>query len=141
MRAIMGGMDEISRGRRWLRLGILVVIVAALAAVAFSLRVPVGNDDARPLFENDSMKVWKAASPAVKRVTAEMVLDHLQRDGKLGPQTMASLRDADEQRAHVDELIVALDAAADRNRSTYVSPGQPISMTAETAAQKNGWNK
>lgn len=134
-------MDEISRGSRLLRLGMVVVVVAVLAVIAFALRGGAGNADVRPLYVNDRMKLWESSSPAVKQATADMLLDQLHEDGKLGPQTMAALRDGADRQRLVDDLIAALDAATDSNRKEYVSPGDTILKTAETAAARLGWNK
>jgi hypothetical protein len=134
-------MDETSRSIRWFRLGTLAVAAAALAAIAFLLRSPAGDADARPLFAHDKMQVWEAAGPAVKQATAESLLDHLRREGKLGPQTASALHDPDEKRALLDQLVAALDAATDRDRRDYVSPADSIARTAEAAAKKSGWDK
>jgi hypothetical protein len=134
-------MDEVSQSGRWFRLGILLVVVAVLAAAAFLLRPPASDADARPLFVDDKMSEWRSAGAATKQATAELVIERLKRDGNLGPRTIAALGDSAERPALVDDLIAALDAASNRNTPHYVSPDEPISRTAQTMAAKLGWDK
>jgi hypothetical protein len=122
-----------------LRAGALLALVAALAAVVFWLRGGAG--DAMALNPNDSMASWRSASSGQKRATAEMLVVELRRDGTLGPVNRAVLDGPGGLGTFVEGLVAALDAATDRNRAEYVSPGEPIARTATGAAFKMGWNK
>jgi hypothetical protein len=137
----MADMDEKVRENRLGRLATIIAVVAVLAAIAFVLRRPMTGDNARPLYPHDRMRMWQSAGPGTKHLTADIVLDQLQRDGHLGPRAMANLRDAGRKQALVDELIAALDAASDKNRTEYVSPDDSILLTAQIVATKRGWDK
>ena len=118
----------------------MVVLVAALVLmVVFLLRGGGGSD--QPLNAYDAMSLWRSASAVQKRATAEMLLVEMQRDGKLGPQNRAVLNGPGGLAVFCDELVGALDAATDRNQSAYVSPGDPIALTAAAIAVTKGWDK
>jgi hypothetical protein len=122
-----------------LRVGALVVLVAALVTAVFVLQGGVGSD--QPLNPNDPMSVWRMASHAEKRATAEILLVELQREGTLRPQNRAVLNGPGGLQVFCDELVAALDLATDRNQPAYVSPGEPLARTAAAIAAAKGWDK
>ena len=135
-------MDELPRNRRLLvyRIGTLVAVAAVLAAVAVWL--PVGGDTgAEPLYPNDTMTAWRTATLAQKRATAEMFVAQLQRDGAFGPKTQAALQDPRELRKLADELVAALNAAANQDLSEYVPRTQALAITAARMVVLQGWDQ
>ncbi len=137
-------VSEVPRNRRQVafRVAALFTLVAVLAAASFWFRAGGGDaGDAEPLNPNDVMGIWPEASPAQKRATAELLLSELQSGGIIGPRTAAALADPGGKQKLIDELVAALDAAANRQRSEYVSPSLSITITATRTAVQMGWNQ
>jgi hypothetical protein len=136
-------MDELPRNRRLFvyRIGALLAAAAVLAAIAFLLRGRGDAGGAEPLYPNDAMLAWRAATPEQKLATAEMFVAQLRRDGAFGPKTRAALQDPGQARKIADELVAALNAAANRDLSEYVPPTQEIYRTAARVVVLKGWDQ
>jgi membrane-bound ClpP family serine protease len=118
-----------------------VAVVAGLALAAFMLRSTVAEGEARPLYAHDKMVLWRSATPAVKQATAEILVDELERGGKLGASKLTTLSTPGGKQAFAVEIVAALDEATNQNRKTYVSPADPLLHTLEGIAAKKGWDK
>lgn len=115
-----------------MRLAALAALAAGLAGVALfrvADRQPTG-----PLNTSDPLYRWRAANYAQKRATAEVLFTELSREGQIGPATQARLDDPKRRDELLDEFIAAVDATADRNNPTYLSPSLPIGHVASRVA-------
>jgi len=133
--------DFVERRGSWLRLAGVVAVVALLVGVLVIVRWSAPPADATPLNPHDPMSAWKRLSTAQKRATASVLLEELQIQNRLGPQTSARLADRDAREKFVEELISSLDAAVDPNVKAYVSPGQSMFQTASNLAGQEGWDQ
>ena len=136
-------MQQASVERRgsWLRLAGVAAVAALLVAVLVIARMGAPAADAEPLNPHDPMSAWKAASTAQKRATASVLLEELQIQHRLGPQTEATLAARVAQEKLLDQLVSELDAATDPDVKAYVSPGQSMFQTSSKLAVEQGWDK
>jgi hypothetical protein len=136
-------VNEVPRNRRQVvfRVATLFALVAVLAAFAFWFPFVGDTGDTEPLNPNDIMGLWAKARPAQKRATAELLLSEMQRDGKLNLRTEAALAEPGGKQKLIAELVAALDASADRNRTEYMSPSLSITFAATRAATQMGWGQ
>jgi len=119
----------------------VAAIVGVLVAVFVISRMGAPTADAKPLHPHDPMSAWKNLSAQQKRATSAMLLEELQIQHRLGPQTSARLDDRGAREKLLDDLISGLDAALDPNLQAYVSPGQSMFQTASKLAGEQGWDK
>jgi hypothetical protein len=115
-------------------------LVCSLAALVASCREQP-TEDVGPLLPGDAMSYWKAASPAQKQATAELLIGELREGGALGAKTSATLVGPDDVRRLAAELAAALDEATQIDHTAYVSPGQSMRETARQIAFKRRWNE
>ena len=124
-------------------LGRLLAVGGALlllVAVFFGARIANNWGDGQPLNPNDPVSMWRQASEAEKRATAEKIVSDFRERQVLGPGTRLKLETTGSAPL-VDTLIVGLDAATNRNLQEYVSPGTAMIDVAETVAVNSGWDK
>jgi hypothetical protein len=123
-----------------LRLAGVGAVLVLLVGLVIASRMAGTGDNAEPLTPYDPMSLWREATPAQKRATAERLLDELQVEQQIGPQTSAMLKDPVSRAALVEQLVAGLDAGVDQNVMAYVPPGQPIMQTAKALAASYGWS-
>lgn len=116
-----------------------LAVACLLTALVVSCREQP-TKDVGPLLPADAMSYWKAASPAQKQATAELLIGEMREDGTLGTKTRATLGGSDDLRRLAGELAAALDEATQIDHTAYVSPGQSMRETARQIALRRHWN-